>query len=103
MAENTEYRRLEAELAALHREWHRDQERYLGRGTDGQLMEPGGKGVARDILLMTGGIIATAVLAASPLPAFLAYLGLIPFGAGTYLLMTGSAKSEAYQRAKTAY
>jgi xanthosine utilization system XapX-like protein len=52
---------------------------------------------------MTGGIIATAILAASPVPPFVAYLGLVPFAFGTYFLMTASVKSEAYQRAKTAY
>jgi hypothetical protein len=103
MTDATEYRRLEAELAALHREWHQQQEQFLVRGPDGAPTEPGSKTIVRDILLSTGGIILTAALAASPLPVWVAYLGLLPFAFGTYLLMTRSAKSEVYERAKTAY
>jgi hypothetical protein len=103
MPDKIEYPQIEAELAALHREWHATQKQFLVRGPDGQLAEPASRGIARDILLMTGGIIATAFLSASPLPPWVAYLGLVPFAFGTYFLMTGSSRSEAYERAKTAY
>lgn len=95
---------LEAELAALHREWHSEQERYLIRGKDGQLREPehGGK-IAQPIAWMVGSVVLIAFAAALPVPPYVAWLGLVPFTIGTFRLLGRAMKSEAYERAHTAY
>lgn len=96
--------KLEADLAALDREWQREREHYMVRGKDGKLHEPAaGAHLAPAILLMVGGTVIMAFVAASPLPTIAAYAGLPPFAWGTYRLLTGSVKSEGYERCLTAY
>ena len=94
---------IDAELAALEQEWQSDQARYLVRGSDGEFCQPKPINVAACILLMVGSVVGTALLAAAPLPSFVALVGLIPFGIGTFRLMVGSSKAEALERCRTAY
>src|SRR5687767_15057846 len=94
---------IEAELAALEREWDSDQARYLMRGPDGSFEAPRPTNIPQCILLMVGSVVGTALLAATPLPSFVALIGLIPFGMGTFRLMVSSSKSEALERCRTAY
>jgi hypothetical protein len=92
-----------AELAALEREWDADQARYLIRGADGEFQPPAPINIARCIMLMVGSVVGMALLAATSLPSFVALVGLIPFGIGTFRLMVGSSKAEALERCRTAY
>jgi hypothetical protein len=94
---------VEIELAALEKEWETDQARYLVRGADGEFSELQSINIPACILLMVGSVVGMALLAASPLPSFVALLGLIPFGLGTFRLMVSSSKAEAFERCKTAY
>jgi hypothetical protein len=94
---------LEAELAAVERQWRSDQERYLVRGPDGELVERAPVNVGRCIVLMVGSVIGMALISALPLPVYLPLLGLIPFGVGTFRLMIGSSKAEAFERCRTEY
>jgi hypothetical protein len=95
---------IDARLAALEAEWQQERARYLTRDKDGQLREAtGGPNIPRVIALIVGSVVVMALLAASPLPSFLGFLGLIPFAFGTFQLMVGSSKAEAYERGQTAY
>jgi hypothetical protein len=95
--------RLEAELAAVERQWDIDQERYLVKSPDGQFIERAPTNVARCVALMVGSVIGMALLAATPLPPYVTLVGLVPFGIGTFRLMIGSSKAEALERCRTEY
>ena len=98
-----ERERLDAELIAVERQWRSDREHHLVRGADGELVERPPTNVPRCIALMVGSVIAMAVLAATPLPPWVMFIGLVPFALGTYRLMIGSAKAEAFERCRTEY
>ena len=95
---------IDARLAALEVEWQQERARYLTRDKDGQMQEPGNSvNIPRTIVLMVGSVVVMALVSASPLPSYVSLLGLIPFGIGTFQLMVGSSKAEAYERGQTAY
>ena len=99
----TEKARLEAELSTLESEWREEEKRFLVRGKDGKLEEPKPVNVVAAIGMMIGSVIVMAFLSATPLPIYITYLGLIPFGLGTYQLLAGSSKAEQRERFRTAY
>jgi hypothetical protein len=94
---------IQADLASLESEWKADQSRYLVQRPDGAFDLPKPTNIPRCILMMVTSVIAMAVLAATPLPPYVALIGLIPFGIGTFRLMVSSSKAEAFERCKTAY
>lgn len=95
--------RLNAELAAVERQWHADQERHMVRDADGNLVPRKPVSVKHCIILMVGSVLAMAIFSATPLPSLFVYIGLIPFGLGTFRLMIGATKAEAFERCKTEY
>jgi hypothetical protein len=95
--------RLEAELAAVERQWDADQERNLVKDADGRLVARPPTNVARCIALMVGSVIGMAFISATPLPPYVSLLGLVPFTIGTFRLMIGSSKAEAFERCRTEY
>lgn len=95
--------RLEAELAAVERQWDADQALHMVKGPNGELVPRPPTNVARCILLMVGSVIGMAFLAATPLPPWVMFIGLVPFAVGTFRLMIGSSKSEAFERCRTEY
>lgn len=95
--------RLNAELAAVERQWRADQERFMARDADGHLVPRKPVSVRNCILLMVGSVLVMAILSATPLPSLLVYVGLIPFGIGTFRLMIGASKAEAFERCRTEY
>jgi hypothetical protein len=95
--------RLEAELAAVERQWETDQDRFMIRGADGQRQERAPTSVPRCIALMVGSVIGMALLSATPLPPYVALVGLVPFALGTFRLMISSAKAESFERCRTEY
>ena len=99
----TEKARLEAELAALDQEWREQQKRFLVRGKNGNLEEPKPVNVVAAITMMIGSVLVMAFLSATPLPIYVTYVGLIPFGLGTYQLLAGSSRAEQRDRFRTAY
>src|SRR5688572_12875738 len=99
----TERARLEAELAAVEQQWDADQERHMVKGPDGRFVERPPTNVARCIFLMVGSVIAMAFISATPLPPYISLLGLVPFAIGTFRLMIGATKSEAFERCRTEY
>jgi hypothetical protein len=95
--------RLEAELAAVERQWETDQSRFLIRGPDGQWQERPPTSVPRCIALMVGSVIGMALLSATALPPYVTLVGLVPFAIGTFRLMISSSKAESFERCRTEY
>lgn len=95
--------RLNAELAAVERQWHADQEHHMVRDAEGHLVPRKPVSVKNCIIMMVGSVLAMAILSATPLPSLLVYIGLIPFGVGTFRLMIGATKAEAFERCRTEY
>ena len=94
---------LEAELARMDAEWHRKRETFLVRGKDGTLGEPTGANLIPRVVVMIGSVVVMAFLSATSLPAILPYLCLVPFSVATFQLLSGAGKSDAFDRARSAY
>ena len=75
----------------------------LVRGPDGELRPRPTRSVTSCIGLMVGSVLVMAFLSASSLPVLVTYVGMIPFGLGTYWLMISCSKAESFERCKTAY
>ncbi len=95
--------RLEAELAAVERQWESDQERFMVRAPNGRLVERPPTNVKNCIILMVGSVVGMALVSASPLPPWVSLIGLVPFAIGTFRLMIGSSKAESFERCRTEY
>ena len=95
--------KLEEELAQLERDWERQRASFLVREKDGKLGEPTGANLVPRVVIMVGSVVIMAFLAATSLPAFLPYACLVPFSIATFQLLAGAGKSDAFDRAKSAY
>ena len=94
---------LEEELAQMERDWERQREGFLILGKDGTLGEPTGASLVPRVVIMVGSVVIMAFLSATSLPAFLPYACLVPFSIATFQLLAGAGKSDAFDRAKSAY
>lgn len=95
--------RLLAELAAVEQQWLADQNHFMARDAEGNLLPKKPVSVSLCIKMMVGSVVAMAILSATSLPSFFTLIGLIPFGWGTFQLMIGSSKAEAFERCRTEY
>lgn len=98
-----EISQLEQQLAQLERDWERQREGFLVMGKDGKLGEPTGANLVPRVIVMIGSVVFMALLSATSLPAFLAYVLLVPFSIATFQLLSGAGKSDAFERAQSVY
>ncbi len=92
---------LEEELARLDREWGVKRATFLVRGKDGKLGEPTGANLVPRVILMVGSVVAMAFFSATSLSPFFAFACLIPFSVATFQLISGAAKSDAFDRSQS--
>lgn len=104
MAENLDYIRIQNEIAQLDREWAMERERYLIKGKDGHLYEPGGCSmIASGMIVVMGLVWAVAAEATASTSGGIAIFGVIIMLIGIASLVTTGGRAGKLKTGRAAY
>jgi DNA-directed RNA polymerase subunit RPC12/RpoP len=104
MARHLAELRYHAELERIDREWEQQRQGFLTTDKRGNKHEPTTAGaILGGVVLIGGGLFFAIVSGNIGAPFFFPLFGLAFAGFGVYLLITGPAKAQEFQRAREAY